>query len=205
MGKHLQFIFYLQLFADLLAGFRLAIEDVNGRECWTTAQAHFDEDARSRTLFRFLREVSAAPKMHAIYCLEQISRRGIRIVWPGRLTTCIRTPDCGVEDFVKTCSMMEDVLHKVKNIETAQTDCVLKEEGKRVTVDSAGPKLIKLRFGGKDVDLGGDPRQLFLMLLWATDKLVPFNMIWQALFESRTGMDTVRTRRVADRRNAYAP
>jgi len=33
-----------------------------------------------------------------------------------------------VEDLVKTCSMMEDVLHKVKNIETAQTDCVLKED-----------------------------------------------------------------------------
>lgn len=186
-ASYLRFRYLLGTFADLLSLLREKISKAFDETAWQRAAVSFHEDAQSRTLFSFFREVSAADRPQAVDCLERVSRRGLRVEWPGALESWICPRDCGVEALVGiSTQMLTHLAHTTE--QTRRADLPPSPEArKRVIIDSKGPNLIQLRFAGKVAELRGSARKLFVVLFWNEAGVVPFETIWKALFEERSG------------------
>lgn len=57
---------------------------------------------------------------------------------------------------------------------------------KHVTVKSAGPNLVELRYQGQVVPLRGNLRVLFLHLFWHKERVIPFKELWTLLYLKST-------------------
>lgn len=181
-ASYLRFRYFLGIFADLLSLVRGKIEKVHGRDAWQRATTIVGDNAESRTLFRFLGEVSAAPRPQAVHCLESVSRRGLVIKWPGGVRSGFWSRDCGMEALVQISQSVFDGLGDGPVSQQPEGD----NHRKHVTVKSAGPNLVELRYQGQVVQLRGNPRVLFLHLFWKKDRVSPFEELWTLLYEKKT-------------------
>lgn len=181
-ASYLRFRYLLGVFADLLSLVRQNIEKAHGRDAWQRASTIVGNNAESRTLFRFLGEVSTAPRPQAVHCLESVSRRGLVIKWPGGVRSGFWSRDCGMEALVK---ISQSVLHSLGE-EQVSDAAEGENRRKHVTVKSAGPNLVELRHQGQLVQLRGNLRVLFLYLFWNKDRVVPFKELWTLLYLKKT-------------------
>jgi hypothetical protein len=181
-ASYLRLRYLLGVFADLLSLARQKIDKVHGRDAWQRASSIITVDAESRTLFRFLREVSAAPRPQAVHCLESVSKRGLVIVWPGRVRSGFSARDCGLEALVHVSQMIFDALGDALVSQPAEEE----NHRKHVTVKSAGPNLVELRYQGQLVQLRGNLRMLVLHLFWNKERAIPFKELWTILYLKKT-------------------
>jgi hypothetical protein len=178
--------FYLGVFVDLVVSLGRRITECFGRDSWTVVSDLLIEDAENRRLVLLLRDITLAPRPAAINWLEQISRKGIRTEWQAGFYSGFWCRDCGVEALVTISTKMVAFLEQSKHISINNSAMISPQERSRVTVDSAGPNLVRLIYLGKEVRLTGMVRGLFVLLFWGQDNIVAFETIWRAIYETKT-------------------
>jgi hypothetical protein len=172
----------LGLLADLLTLFRRKVTNVHGPECWNKASLLFEDDPRSNMLFGLLRDVSAAPRLQTVDCLERISRTGIRFAQLGTTRARFRSRDCGMEALVRISTKMLAFLGW-EFVNTAPSV----GETSRVTVDVDAGKRVILRYKGNRVELRDRDKDCFLLLFCHDTKMLTYEELWHGLIEKDTG------------------
>jgi hypothetical protein len=185
-STYLRFRFALGVFVDLLVLLGHKVTERYGRDSWTRISDLLVHDAENRRLVLLFRDITFAPRSSSMNWLEQLSRNGVRTKWRAGFYSFFWSRDCGVEVLVSISAAIVGCLEKSKCIDLNSSALILPKERSRIIVDSAGANLVRLKYMGKEVKLRGIKMDLFILLFWGQDKIVPFETIWRVLFEVKT-------------------